>query len=93
MDEAKKIVRPTKCPKCRSTNITAFVPNAEYVAHKLIDGQWEYREGESYDSDYLDWDSAYYRCDDCDNEWVAEQGQALKTVTPVPPTKSKRLEK
>ena len=79
---------PKICHECGSDKIWAFVPNPEYVAHELVNGQWEYRESENYDGDYLDWDNAHYRCDDChakfkptnENGWKAEAIVAEKRL-------------
>ena len=62
-----------KCPKCDGTNLIAFVPNPEYVAHRLVDGKWIYEPESSYDGDVLWWDQAKYYCEECGSRFVVRQ--------------------
>ena len=70
IDRAERFKNPKMCPDCGGTNIRVWVPNPEFVAHILVDGQWEYHEEDNYDGDYLDWDNARYRCDKCQKDFV-----------------------
>ena len=88
---AERFKYPKICPECGSDKIWAFVPNPEYIAFKLVNGNWEYHESECYDGDYHDWDNAYYHCDDCNTDFEPTNENGWKAGAIVAEKKAERI--
>ncbi len=69
MSEEQKIVRPTECPECGSTELQAFMPSNAFTVFYLTDGEWEVTQS---DRGYDDWTDVEYTCSDCDHWWDDE---------------------